>query len=97
MSEEIISVTIDGDTYRKYKNTYDNVRKKLHAISFGRDNLINYDWLFYTKQQALIEMAQEYEMLNYKHTEQLRIEKKRLEEKIKYLEIELNQIKNAKI
>lgn len=93
MDKELITVTISGETYNKYKNAYDQLQKGLIPIKFGRESLFNYEWHFYTKDQALKRMAEEYEFMNYKHTEQLMNQNRLLREEIKILEKQLNEKK----
>ena len=86
MSENLINVTIDGETYLKYKQCYEAVQSRKVAIGFTSQ----YEWSFFTEHEALIEMADQFKFIVYKIEESykgqlFRIEKQ-LEEKTKELE-----------
>lgn len=94
--EEIINVTIDGDTYRRLKAIEENVFKKGEFIlDFGNDSFYHYQWTFYSRDEALEKMAKEYEFMKYKHCEQLQGEMYKLKEKIKELEEENKTLKQT--
>lgn len=86
---EIINVTIDGDTYRKFKETFESVQQKKHAIDFDNAKFNSYGWTFYTEDMALNIMADKYKLMLYKHDEQVLNKIITQERKIKELELEL--------
>lgn len=91
MSEQLINVTIDGETYLKYKECYESIKSGKVAISFTSQ----YEWNFFTEHEALIEMANQFQFIVYKvkegYREQLFKIEKQLEEKQKELETLKNQ------
>ena len=68
--EKIINITIDGETYLKYKQAYEGIKANKHAIDFGNIGFNSYGWTFYTEDAALIEMAELYKFIQFKHLEQ---------------------------
>jgi len=87
--KEIINVTIDGDTYRKFKETFDGVKQKKHPIDFDHEQFYSYGWTFYTEDEALNRMANKYEFMLFKHDEQVRNTISNQERKIKELELDI--------
>jgi hypothetical protein len=85
---EIISVTIDGETYRRLKETYEGVQNKQHPINFDYSCFYCYGWTFYTKDNALIKMAEKYQFMLYKTREQFEAENYKLKQSIEKLKSE---------
>jgi hypothetical protein len=68
--KEIINVTIDGKTYRDYKNAYEELKKNMYAVNFGNSDFYSYEWRFFTKDEVLLEMSKQYQFMCNKFTEQ---------------------------
>jgi len=82
---EIINITIAGETYVKYKEAYESIQSKKHAIDFQNENFFSYGWTFYTEEEALNEMAEKYKFMFLKVTEQYNKHIYELEEEISKL------------
>jgi hypothetical protein len=86
MSREIISVTIDGESYRELKRAFSSIADKKSVIDFGGGDFYHYNWNLYTEDEALKEMAKKYKSMLDEFTK----------EKSRYIEILERDIKNLK-
>ena len=82
--DEILNVTISGETYTHWKQTVDGIRENKHAIKF--EGYGNYEWIMYTNDEALNAMAERYRFMIMKHDESFIGEVKELRDKVKPLE-----------
>lgn len=92
--EKIINITIDGETYLKYKKAYEETQAKKVAIDFGNKSFYSYGWTFYTEVEAIVNMAREYEFIQSKHLEQYQKEITALKNQIEKLKSEITSLKN---
>ena len=84
--EGLINVTLDAETYKKYVLLYEQIKANKHCICFDNEDFIKYSWVFYTKDRALLKMAEKYEFMIMKFCEQKRDEINALKDRIKELE-----------
>jgi len=87
--EGITSLTIDIEVYKKYKDAFDNIKNKRHAINFDGKSLPNYQWVFYTKSEALNEMAWKYKTQRHHYENRYIIDTNKLKDEIKELKLKL--------
>lgn len=97
MNKEIISVTIDGETYRKYKTLYEETEKNAFRIEFNHKNFYECEWRFYTKDEAIKQIAYEQKFIIQKHNEQAASRIFTLKQKIESLENEILELKQKLI
>jgi len=90
----IVNVTLDGEVYKKLKDTQDGLIANKHPIRFGGNRFYEYEWDFYTTDQALVRMADEYQFMLYKHDMNLINKEIEQRNRIKELELELEWLKN---
>ena len=91
--KEIINVTIDGKTYRDYKNAYEGLKQNMYAVNFGGSDFYSYEWRLFTKDKVLLEMSKQYQFMCDKFTEQKSREIYLLKKEIQ----DLNEKHNRKI
>jgi hypothetical protein len=82
---EIISITIDGKTYEKYKKAYETIQKNKVGIDFGACPAFSYSWTIYSKDEALEEMAKKYQFIEFKQNEYYKCELAKLKKIIENL------------
>lgn len=93
MLKEILSVTIDGKTYREYKKAYESIKNNYHAVCFSGSGFnYQYAWEFYTKDEVLLKMQKEYEFMCSKFIEEKRNDINSMKEEIKLLMLDKNNL-----
>lgn len=91
--KEILSVTIDGETYREWKHAVESIEAKKHPIVFEGYGFHRYEWRMYTNDEALNKMAERYKFMLYKHDEENARNVYALEQKIERLNATIEDLK----
>jgi len=92
MSREIISVTIDGESYRELKRAFSSIADKKSVIDFGGYGFESFNWDLYTEDEALKEMAKKYRSMVDEFTKAKSNYIKRLEQDNKDLRKQIEEL-----